>query len=308
MAAVAGQGLTYNLPNFVGELFKLTATETPLLSMVGGVSGGRRTTSTQFTIQTADNTAPSQPNILEGVDPVYEERDRAEVVNVVQIFQYGVDLSYTKQAAVGQLGGEAIIGNQPVQDEAAWQLQMKLERAARDVNLTFHQGVYQKPANNSTARRSRGMETAITTNAVAAGSTDLSKTHIDTLMRTMVGNDAPLRMPVFFAGAFNKQKFSEIYGYAPESRTVGGVNIAVVETDFARVGIVFDRDKTASAVGLYDVSVVAPVMLTIPGKGHFFIEPLAKTGASDKWQLYGEIGLQHGPEIWHGEITGTTTS
>jgi hypothetical protein len=36
--------------------------------------------------------------------------------------------------------------------------------------------------------------------------------------------------------------------------------------------------------------------LEVPGKGHFFAEPLAKTGAKDRVQLYGEVGLQYGNE------------
>ena len=39
-----------------------------------------------------------------------------------------------------------------------------------------------------------------------------------------------------------------------------------------------------------------PVYLEVPGKGHFFAEPLAKTGASDEVQLYGEVGLAYGNE------------
>ena len=37
---VAGQGQTANLPNFVGELFKLSPLETTFLSLIGGLTGG----------------------------------------------------------------------------------------------------------------------------------------------------------------------------------------------------------------------------------------------------------------------------
>jgi hypothetical protein len=47
-----------------------------------------------------------------------------------------------------------------------------------------------------------------------------------------------------------------------------------------------------------------PIYLEVPGKGHFFAEPLAKTGASDEVQLYGEVGLAYGNERDHGLITG----
>jgi hypothetical protein len=43
--------------------------------------------------------------------------------------------------------------------------------------------------------------------------------------------------------------------------------------------------------------------LDIPGKGHFFVEPLAQSGASYKFQVYGEIGLEYGPEQFHAKIT-----
>jgi hypothetical protein len=58
-----------------------------------------------------------------------------------------------------------------------------------------------------------------------------------------------------------------------------------------------------NVLGLFDMSVVAPCFLPIPGKGHFFTEPLAKTGAFDLVQIYGEIGLKYGPEQFHGQIT-----
>ena len=45
--------------------------------------------------------------------------------------------------------------------------------------------------------------------------------------------------PVVFVNAFQKQKISDIYGYAPESRNVGGLNIQQIETDFAQLGIVW---------------------------------------------------------------------
>jgi len=46
------------------------------------------------------------------------------------------------------------------------------------------------------------------------------------------------------------------------------------------------------------------VFLNIPGKGHFFEEELAKVGAADRRQLYGEIGLEYGNEKAHGVIRG----
>lgn len=302
-------GTTYNLPNFVGEMFGVTPTDTPFLTMAGGLNGGRSVMTKHFNWQTYDLAAAAQPAIVEGADPVLDARIRAEVSNVVQIFQYGVKLSYTDQAArsfVSNTVGE--LGPQPVQDEMAFQLGLKIETAARDVDYTLINGAYQAPADNTTGRKTRGIIAATATNAVAAGSTALSKTHINTLMKTMWDAGAPFRDPVIFCNSFQKQGFSAIYGYAPEDRNVGGVNIKQVETDFGVLGIVLDRHMPTDTVLIADMSVINPVFLAIPDKGHFFLEPLAKTGAADVAQLYGEIGLEYGPEIWHGKITGLTTS
>lgn len=309
---------TFDLPNFVGELFSLTPKDTPFLDMVGSLSsGGQSVTSKEFTWQDYSMATRAQPNILEGAVPVTSQRARAERKNVVQIFQYGVDISYTKLAAVGSLGSggavpviaaTAILGTQPVQNELSWQLRLKVEQAAMDANYTLHNGVFVNPNDNATARRSRGMLAWITTNAVASGAVALSDALIDQLLRLMWNNGARFGNPVLGVDIFQKQGISGIYGYAPEHRTIGGVNIQMIETDVAPLGVVLDRDLPDDTLVVYDLSVIEPRFLMVPGKGVFFTEPMAKTKASEEAQLYGEIGFAQGPETWHGKITGLTTS
>jgi hypothetical protein len=53
---------------------------------------------------------------------------------------------------------------------------------------------------------------------------------------------------------------------------------------------------------------LAPRFLSVPGKGHFFWEPLAKVGAAENSQLYGEIGLEYGNEMKHAKIVNATTN
>ena len=74
MAAISGMGDTYDLPNFVGELFNITPSDTPLLSMMGGMTGGVSVKSKQFTWQTVDNAAADQTVAVEGADPSYAAR------------------------------------------------------------------------------------------------------------------------------------------------------------------------------------------------------------------------------------------
>jgi len=50
------------------------------------------------------------------------------------------------------------------------------------------------------------------------------------------------------------------------------------------------------------------VFCPVPGKGLLFYDEVAKSGASNGGQLYGQIGLDYGAEEYHGTITGLATS
>ena len=150
--------------------------------------------------------------------------------------------------------------------------------------------------------------TAIDTHS-AAFATDL-RTSINAMLAGMYEDEtkvAPLIQPVLFMNGTTKTKLSLEYsnnlGLADRSRTIGGVNVETIVTDFGTFGVVLDRYMPTDQIALLDMSVISPCFLPIPGKGHFFTEPLAKTGAYDIFQLYGEIGLEYGPEQYHGKIT-----
>ena len=99
--------------------------------------------------------------------------------------------------------------------------------------------------------------------------------------------------------------YASDYGKFHEtSRTVGGVDLTTIETDFGTLNVMLERQMPQDALAVVSLEQCQPVFLEIPGKGHFFAEPLAKTGASDDTQLYGEVGLAFGSERAHGLMTG----
>lgn len=170
MPTVAGLGLTFNLPNYTGEVLTVTPAETPFLSAIGGLNEqGEVVMATRFEGQTQDLGTPSQPDgILEGADaPSLSNRSRANWSNVVQIFQYAFGVSYTRQAATQLLAGLANGRTNPVTDEVAYQSGIKLTEASRDINWTFINGSYQLPSDNTTGRKTRGLYAAISTNALS---------------------------------------------------------------------------------------------------------------------------------------------
>src|SRR5687768_18598782 len=104
MAGITGQGDTFDLPNYVGELFAVTPEDTPFLSAIGGLTGGESADATLFQWQGYDlRDASASRQRLEGADaPTAEARVRFNVTNVVEIHQEALELSYTKLASTGQ--------------------------------------------------------------------------------------------------------------------------------------------------------------------------------------------------------------
>lgn len=314
MATVSGLGTTYNLPNYAGDLFQVSPSDTPFLSAIGGLSGGRRTTSTKFQWQTEGIESTSANNaVIEGADaPTASEVARSNVFNVCEIHQEAVKVSYTKQAATGLLNGiNTADGANPVNDELAHQIQLKLKKIAVDVEKSFLSGVLVDPANNSTARHTAGLDSVITTNVSSASSPRaLSTDIVNSLLSGMYSNGSPLNQDntVFLVGPKQKLALTKVYSASglnqpTPTRNVGGVAIDTLVTDFGTFGVMLDRWVPADTIYVVDLSVCAPVFLEIPGKGTLFAEPLAKTGASENYQLYGEVGLYYGPESFHGTIS-----
>ncbi|RLB68338.1 MAG: hypothetical protein DRH08_01255 [Deltaproteobacteria bacterium] len=118
--------------------------------------------------------------------------------------------------------------------------------------------------------------------------------------------EAPMMTPVLWMNGSTKVQLSKEYtnnfGLADRSRTVGGVNIETIITDFGTFGVALDRYLPKNIIALADMSYLNPVTLPTRNKGVFFTEPLAKTGAYERMMIYGEIGFEYGPRSYHGII------
>lgn len=317
MANTTGVGTMWNLPNYVGELFLIGANQTPFLNMIGGLTGGKQYAAFDFPVAQpwALNSA-AQPAVTEtdsATAPTATTFVRDQATNTVQIYHNAVNVSYAKQSTTGIITadsttGVAMQGNQPVNNELDFQIQGNLRQISLNAEYSFLQGTYQQATSAAVAAKTRGIITAISTNAVAAGSVDLSKALVDNLLREMASNGAVFMNPVIFVNALQKQRLTDIYAYAPESRNVGGTNIQQIETDFATLGVVWAPQMPTDTLLIAEMAVCSPVFCPVPGKGLLFYEVLAKTGAAEKGQLYGQMGLDYGPEQYHGKITGLTTS
>ena len=324
MPGITGMGTTFNLPNYVGELFAVSPEDTPFLSAIGGLTGGRPANATHFTWSGYDlrDASATRQRVEGAAAPDAEARARFGVMNVVEIHQETVDTSYTKQAATGQFGDlgashpnvQGLSGANAVTDEHGWQISQALKQIARDVEMSFIRGEYADPSTNANPRRTRGLLEAIETHAVDATGELLAEDMLLDLMQDVwdSGGISESETATLMVGARQKRNLSKIFitdrGFQEQTRDVGGVNLQTIETDFGRLNIMLNRWMPADAVVVASLEQCAPRFLPVPGKGFLFQEDLAKIGASDRTQIYGEIGLEYGNELTHGKITGLATT
>lgn len=152
----------------------------------------------------------------------------------------------------------------------------------------------------------------ITTDASAATAyklTALTTTMIDDALQGVYDNGGITSTTTLILNSSQKRAITAAYGAAyakaaPIVGQVGGVNVTRLETDFGLVNIMLNRFMPKHQIAIASLEQCKPVFLETPGKGHFFAEPLAKTGASDDVQLYGEVGLAYGNEKALGLISG----
>lgn len=297
--------------NYLGQLYEIGANQTPFLNMIGGLNGGKTSKSFLFPVaQPYSIGSASQPAITEAASVSSNTATtvtRGQDTNTAQIFQYTVEVSHAKQSTTGEFGGIQVLGEQPVTDELDFQAQAQFRKMAIDLEYSMLNGAYQAATDATTAAKMRGLANAISTNSVAAGGATLSKALMDQMFAAMAATGAPFENVVVFCNAFQKQKISDAYGYAPEDRMVGGVNIKQIEMDFGTVGIVFDPHVATDDVYAVEMSVCSPVFVPFNGQLITY-EMLAQVAASKKAQWYAQIGLDYGPEEYHGALTGLATS
>lgn len=403
MGGITGQSTITNLVNYVGELYGVTPEDTRFLSMIGGLTGGKSTESTIFGWQTYDLRTASQPARVEGAAaPTAEARTRSYVFNVVQIHHETIETTYTKMAAAGEFattgsahaGSVGLRGSNPIASEHDWQTTQMLKQIARDVEYSFINGTFVQPADSASARKTRGILEAITTNTVdkgtavtnatAAFATDIvtKATHglntgdqiiVDSVTPTTSGVSAgdvyyiekidantfylattpaggagnrkdittanltdldftvtveptstfvlDLMQDIWDNGGIQESETRTLWansalkryltklfvtdmGFRQDSRTVGGVKVDVIMTDFGEVNVALNRFMPKETILVASMEQCVPVHLMIPGKGFLFKEPIGKLGSAEEDQIYGEVGLEYGVEKAHGKIQG----
>lgn len=307
---------SFGVLNYSGMLFNKGNTRCPLSSIIGGRA--KTTNHVEFvTGQEYTTGGGFQPSISETASLTAPEASvvtREQKTNVTQIFQESVGISYAKQSNMGTLSGINIANQQanPI-NELDFQVAAKMQKVNRDIEFTFIQGTFNKATSDATVNKTRGLVEAITTNTKAMGSKPLGLWDIADMVKKIYGANAPTDGLVLWCDAttlfqVNADAVQNGLTVVPAAREINGIALSSVVTPIGVVYLYLGEFLPAGTALLLNLNVVAPVYQPVPGKGNFFLEPLAKTGAGEKYQLFGQIGLDHGPEWYHGKFTGIAQS
>ncbi|MCG7853390.1 MAG: DUF5309 domain-containing protein [Methanosarcinaceae archaeon] len=316
--------------NYRGVLYLYGKSKAPFLSAISGrskrVSSWTFPLASPWTLGAGAQTVQSEDTAAAA--GTIQTITRGQDTNVCQIMKYDVQTTFKKQSlandfyaasadAVNSLDGGAVL------DELGFQKKGGLMQLAKNIEKSFLDSTYVAAGTSATATATRGLSEAITTNTVAAGSKKLEKSMIEELVREMIDSGAPFDNVVMVANAFQMQQLSDIYGYAPMDRTMGGVAIdSFLVPGAGVIRVLFSPEMPAASVYLAELSVCAPVYVPVSYVADGNVEPQMQGGAVDVlFQpstvvmgaarggfLYTQIGLDYGPEEYHGSITGLATS
>lgn len=304
--------MSFGTPNFSGMLFRKGIEKTPFSTMIGANRG--LTNHVEFvTGQYYESTQGQQPNISETASltaPTANVVQRSQLLNVTQIFQETVSVSYAKEANMGTMSGANIANQGPnPSSELAFQIDRAMAKIAQDIEYTFINGVYNKATNDTEVNKSRGILTAITTNNIAAGGDEMNRNLISKALMAIAaaGGDISnivVGMPAIHLAQLDYDAQKNGMTQVPRERDINGIMVQTVLTPFGAVGVHLMETIPVGTALVFNPTIMRPMEQPTPGKGNFFLEELAKVGAGYSYQIFGQIGLDHSCEWLSAKITG----
>lgn len=303
--------MSFGTPNYSGLLFRKGVEETPFSTIIG--AGRGYTNHVEFvTGQYYNSIQGSQPAISEAASLTAPEAlvaTRSQLTNVTQIFQEAVSVSYAKESNMGTMSGVNVAGQQPnPQNELDFQISRAMAKIAQDIEYTFINGVYNKATTDNEVNKSRGILTAITTNNINAGGDGMSRRLIAKALMAIsqAGGDISniiVGMSAVHLAQLDYDANKNGMTAVPRERDVNGIKIQEVLTPYGMVGVKLMSTIPVGTALVFNPAVIRPMEQPTPGKGNFFLEELAKVGAGQNFQIFGQIGLDHGAEWVSAKIT-----
>lgn len=331
MANSTSIATVWNTPQYHGQLLTQASPLTSFLNKIGGMGGGARYRTAkgwEFALNQHNALdASSQKTITEDgaqTAPTPRVYDRGQDTQICQIFQYGVGSTWPAESDLTKLSGLYVAGNlEDVNDPFVSNFNMTMQQAQQDIEYHMLKGLYRKSTQATEANQMRGIFSrtvqgggagvTLTTNDVDAGGDALTVADIDALMLKFKATSFSPTNNLTIVGQYaSLKKLADLYGVtimADPNNSIGTVSgqIKTVVTQAGAFPLLEVPQMPALTLGFLDFSKIVPVFLPVPEKngrpgGMFFYTDLARTGAADSGQLYGQISIDITAEELHGQV------
>jgi hypothetical protein len=320
MASTEATAQSYNATNVIGQVIKIGAAANTgkFLAAIGGLNGARRVKSQTFDMLASyslDTPSPTTALISEtaslsaGTATFYA---KTPVSNMVQIMKYDVIVSDLLAAAQDQYADPVaynafMSANFPKVSKFDEQAAMKMEQLSADWEATCLAGTLVARAVVGTSVAAGGLTDStigIQTNTVNASSAALDSSMISELLVDMVEHGAPLRNPCIVAKPTYIDQLNALYGFAPQDRNVGGVELKQVFTTYGPVSLIWSNAAPANTLIIADLAFIKPVVMPHKGGEDVLLKEFMDGASAEKGYLEGYISVDFGHESLHGKVYG----
>lgn len=301
--------------NIAGVLLNKTDETTPLFNMLGG---SKTVASREFVVGAEYELGELGSAISEDtstIAPTPSYDSPTQIKNVTEIRMKSVRSTYRKQSNVDALTGLHLAGqDNNVQNPLAFAIRNRSAELRRELENAILNSTYNLATSSAEIDTTRGLNAAITTNAIDASGAEFGWDLCVAIAQDIVGTSPYALNGV--VGVLNgeqvvqMQKMVTELGLTITPNSVAGANLYTIQTPFGKLNFLEGghRFQTNGTAGFYRLPSCYNVFQPVPSKGAIFYEGLSKTGATEHGQIYSQWGLDHGHEWIHGKITNLATT
>ena len=264
------------------ELVTIGISDTPLTSLILAKGLTEKANGTVHTWREKSYDTTEDVSVIEGNDnPTFYQSGRAELSNVLELFQKGVSVSGTANAINVQ--GQGNLFSSEVVDRLT-ELKVNIEKQVT-------KGTKNDGSATPFVRRMQGLEGwADASNLVSgAASGVITEKEIKDTVKKLWDQGLPTGEYFGLVNANIKEQIDALYkgSYTYSQTNVFGIIVDVIRTNYGNLNLILSRHSSANKMTIFDASALALAFLRDP-----MFEALAKTGDAIKGQVIAEGTLK----------------
>lgn len=265
------------------EIVKIGVTDTPLTSLLFAKGLTERANGTVHTWREKNYSNDADVSVIEGNEDVkFYQSGRAEMSNVLELFQKGVSVSGTAQAI--NINGQGDIFSSEIADRLT-ELKVNIEKQVT-------KGVKNDGGASPFIRRMAGLETWADPANLVTGATvgKITEAEVKATVKKLWDQGLPTGEYFALVNADLKEQidalYKDKYNYVAQTN-VFGIVVDVVRTNYGNLNLLLSRHASADKMTIFDPNALSLAFLRDPQ-----FEALAKTGDSVKGQVLAEGTLK----------------